>query len=217
MGRSAQLIASALVAARFLPIWLGMGALLVVAALFAPSTIGSTSWSYILPYMTILAIAALGQMLVVMQAGIDLSTAGVISLCGNVLVGVSVGSNHGLAVGIVVCVGLGALVGLVNGILVGIVRLNPLIVTLAVGEIVFAYSTKYAREHTISLQVPGSLASWAAHKPLGVSAVFWTGVAIVVGTGAVVTVALTTEREPRRGTVPPGVVSGGLHGAGFRF
>ncbi len=41
--------------------------------------------------MTILAIAALGQMLVVMQAGIDLSTAGVISLCGNVLVGVSVG------------------------------------------------------------------------------------------------------------------------------
>ena len=77
-------------------------------------------------------------MLVVMQAGIDLSTAGVISLCGNVLVGVSVGSNHGLAVGILVCVGLGALVGLVNGILVGIVRLNPLIVTLAVGQIVLA-------------------------------------------------------------------------------
>jgi len=180
MGRSAQVVASGLVAARFLPIWLAMAALLVVAALFAPSTVGNTSWSYILPYMTILAVAALGQMLVVMQAGIDLSTAGVISLCGNVLVGVSVGGHHGLAVGIVACIGLGALVGLVNGILVGIVRLNPLIVTLAVGEIVLAYSTKYAREHTISLQVPGSLASWAARKPLGVSAVFWTGVAIAV-------------------------------------
>ena len=93
MGRSAQVVASALVAARFLPIWLAMAALLVVAALFAPSTLENTSWSYILPYMTILAIAALGQMLVVMQAGIDLSTAGVISLCGNVLVGVSVGSE----------------------------------------------------------------------------------------------------------------------------
>ena len=133
MGRSAQAVASALVAARFLPIWIAMAALLVVAALFAPSTLENTSWSYILPYGTILAIAALGQMLVVMQAGIDLSTAGVISLCGNVLVGVSVGSNHGLTVGILVCLGLGALVGLVNGILVGIVRLNPLIVTLAVG------------------------------------------------------------------------------------
>jgi ribose transport system permease protein len=180
MGRSAQVVASALVAARFLPIWVAMAILLVVAALFAPSTIGNTSWSYILPYMTILAIAAVGQMLVVMQAGIDLSTAGVISLCGNVLVGVSVGSNHGLTVGILVALGLGAFVGFVNGVLVGIVRLNPLIVTLAVGEIVFAYSTKYAREHTISLQVPGSLASWAARKPLGVSAVFWTGVAIAI-------------------------------------
>ena len=127
---------------------------LVIAALFAPSTLENTSWSYILPYVTILAIAAVGQMLVVMQAGIDLSTAGVISLCGNVLVGVSVGSNHGLTVGILVALGLGALVGLVNGILVGIVRLNPLIVTLAVGQIVLAYSSKYAREHTVSLQVP---------------------------------------------------------------
>jgi hypothetical protein len=69
MGRSAQLVASALVAARFLPIWLAMAMLIVVAALFAPSTLENTSWSYILPYMTILAVAALGQMLVVMQAG----------------------------------------------------------------------------------------------------------------------------------------------------
>ena len=170
MGRSAQVLASGLVAARFLPIWLAMAALVVTAALFAPSTLENTSWSYILPYGTILAIAAVGQMLVVMQAGIDLSTAGVISLCGNVLVGVSVGSNHGLTVGILVALGLGALVGLANGILVGIVRLNPLIVTLAVGQIVLAYSSKYAREHTVSLQVPSSLSSWAADKPLGISA-----------------------------------------------
>ncbi len=180
MGRSAHVLASALPAARFLPIWLATAALIVVAALFAPSTLENTSWSYILPYMTILAIAALGQMLVVMQAGIDLSTAGVISLCGNVLVGVSVGSNHGLAVGILVCLGLGAAVGFVNGVLVGIVRLNPLIVTLAVGQIVLAYSSKYAREHTISLQIPDSLSSWAASKPLGISTVFWTGAAVAV-------------------------------------
>jgi ribose transport system permease protein len=179
-GRSAQLVAGALVGARFLPIWIAMLALIVVAALFAPSTLENTSWSYILPYMTILAIAALGQMLVVMQAGIDLSTAGVISLCGNVLVGVSVGDDRGLLVGMLVCVGLGALVGLANGVLVGIVRLNPLIVTLAVGAIALAWSSKYARDNTISLQVPESLSSWAGSKPLGITAVFWTGVGIVV-------------------------------------
>jgi ribose transport system permease protein len=210
MGRSAQVVASALVAARFLPIWLAMAALLAIAALFAPSTLENTSWSYILPYMTILAIAALGQMLVVMQAGIDLSTAGTISLCGNVLVGVSVGSNHGLLVGILVCVGLGALIGLANGVLVGIVRLNPLIVTLAVGLIVLAWSSKYAREHTISLQVPDSLSSWAARKPLGLSAVFWTGVAVTIVVALVLRYTTAGRRFQAVGANPRAAWMAGL-------
>jgi len=210
MGRSAQVLASGLVAARFLPIWLAMAALVVTAALFAPSTLENTSWSYILPYGTILAIAAVGQMLVVMQAGIDLSTAGVISLCGNVLVGVSVGSNHGLTVGILVALGLGALVGLANGILVGIVRLNPLIVTLAVGQIVLAYSSKYAREHTISLQVPSALSSWASDKPLGISAVFWTGAALTLAVALVVRYTAPGRRFQAVGANPRAARMAGL-------
>jgi ribose transport system permease protein len=210
MGRPAQVVASALVAARFLPIWLAMAALLVIAALFAPSTLDNASWSYVLPYMTILAIAALGQMLVVMQAGIDLSTAGVISLCGNVLVGVSVGDNRGLAVGMLVCIGLGALVGLANGILIGIVRLNPLIVTLAVGQIVLAWSSKYARENTISLQVPESLSSWAAEKPLGISAVFWTGAAIALAVALVLRYTTAGRRFQAVGANPRAAWMAGL-------
>ena len=121
-GRVGQLTASAVVAARFLPIWLATGALVVVAAAIAPNAIKSTSWAFVLPYMTILAIAALGQMLVIMHAGIDLSTPGVISLGGNLLVGVSAGANDQLVRGILACIGLGVLVGLVNGILVGVFR-----------------------------------------------------------------------------------------------
>src|SRR5204863_496970 len=136
------------VAGRFLPIWLATGVLFIVASIIAPRTLQNTSWAYILPYMTLLAIAALGQMLVVMHAGIDLSTPGVISFGGNLIVGVSLGQDHRLALGILACLGLGAGVGLVNGILVGIVRLNPLIVTLAVGQIVLAWSLRYSRENT---------------------------------------------------------------------
>jgi ribose transport system permease protein len=71
-------------------------------------------------------------------------------------------------------------VGLVNGILVGIVRLNPLIVTLAVGQIVFAWNLRYAREVTNSTAVPEALSSWAGEKWLGTSSVFWTGAALTV-------------------------------------
>jgi ribose transport system permease protein len=130
--------------------------------------------------MTVLAVAALGQMLVVMHAGIDLSTPGVISFAGNLIVGVSLGQNDRLALGILACIGLGVGVGLVNGIFVGILRLNPLIVTLAVGQIVFAWSLRYSREVTNSSQVPEALSSWAAQKPLGISAVFWMGAGITL-------------------------------------
>ncbi len=177
-ARGRVFVASAIVAARFVPIWLATALLVIVAAIVAPETLQHTSWAYVLPYMTILAVAALGQMLVVMQAGIDLSTPGVISFGGALIVGV--GSGHGLALGVLACVGLGVAVGLVNGILVGIVRLNPLIVTLAVGQIVFAWNLRYSREITNSSQVPEALSSWAAEKPLGVSVVFWTGAAITI-------------------------------------
>jgi ribose transport system permease protein len=179
-ARGRTFVASAAVSARFLPVWLAFGALVIVAAIIAPRAIQNTSWAYVLPYMTILAIAALGQMLVIMHAGIDLSTPGVISLGGNLIVGVSLGQDHRLALGILACLGLGAGVGFVNGILVGVLRLNPLIVTLAVGQIVAAYSLRYARENTNSLAVPQALTSWAGEKPIGISSVFWMGAGITI-------------------------------------
>jgi ribose transport system permease protein len=187
-------VASAVVGARFLPVWLATAALAIAAAIFAPDALQHASWAYVLPYMTILAVAALGQMLVIMHAGIDLSTPGVISFGGNLIVGVSVGSNHRLALGLLACIGLGALVGLANGIFVGILRLNPLIVTLAVGQIVFAWNLRYSREVTNSPEVPHALSSWAAEKPLGISVVFWTGAALTL----VVALALRYTAGGRR-------------------
>jgi ribose transport system permease protein len=179
-SRSATFVATAVVAARFLPVWIATGALAIVAAIIAPEALQSTSWAFVLPYMTILALAALGQMLVVMHAGIDLSTPGVMFLGANLIVGVGAGSNNRLAVAILACVALGAGVGLANGVLVGVFKLNPLIVTLAVGQIVLAWGVKYSRGVVEGANVPHGLSSWAAQKPLGISSVFWTGAAITV-------------------------------------
>jgi ribose transport system permease protein len=209
--RHAPFVASAVVAARFLPVWLATAALALVAAIIAPDALQHTSWAYVLPYMTILAVAALGQMLVIMQAGIDLSTPGVISFGGNLIVGVSVGANDRLALGILACIGLGAAVGLVNGVLVGIVRLNPLIVTLAVGLIVSAWSLRYSREVTNSSQVPGALSSWAAEKPLGISAVFWTGAAITIVVALVLRYTVAGRRFQAVGANPRAAWMAGLH------
>jgi ribose transport system permease protein len=207
-----RLAASAVIAARFLPVWLATGALIVVAAFAAPNALGHTSWSYVLPNATVLAIASIGQMLVVMHAGIDLSTPGVMAAAGNLIAGVGAGANHNLPVAILTALAVGAGVGLVNGVLVGVLRLNPLIVTLAVGQIVLAWSSKYSRDVvTNQPNVPNNLASFARDKPLGISAVFWTGLAITIVVALVVRYTVAGRRFQAVGANPRAAWMAGLH------
>ncbi|HZT16043.1 MAG TPA: ABC transporter permease [Gaiellaceae bacterium] len=211
MGFSGHAAASnAALAARFAPVWLATAALTIVAAIVAPATLQSTSWSFVLPEATVLAIAAVGQMLVVMHGGIDLSTPAVISLGGNLIAGL--GSSHGLAVAIVAAVAVGVGIGLTNGVLVGLLRLNPLIVTLAVGQIVLAWSSKYSRDVvTAQPLVPSSLASWVTRKPLGVSNVFWTGVVLTVAVALVLRYLPVGRRFQAVGANPKAAWIAGLH------
>jgi ribose transport system permease protein len=205
------LAANVAFAARFLPVWFATAALAVVASIVAPDALGNTSWSFVLPDMTVLAVASLGQMLVIMHGGIDLSTPGVISLGGNLIAGIGAGSDHRLAPAILACLGVGMLVGLTNGVLVGLVRLNPLIVTLAVGQIVLAYSSKYSRDAvTNNPNVPEALSSWAAHKPLGISIVFWTGAAITLAIALVIRYTVPGRRFQAVGANPSAAWIAGL-------
>ncbi|HZD87489.1 MAG TPA: ABC transporter permease [Gaiellaceae bacterium] len=212
MGASrATLAASAAVAARFLPVWIATAALAVVASVVAPDALGSTAWSYVLPQTAVLAIAALGQMLVIMHGGIDLSTPGVISVGGNLIAGIGAGSDHRLLYAIPACLGVGMLVGLANGVLVGLLRLNPLIVTLAVGQIVLAWSSKYSRDVvTTQPNVPEGLSSWATGKPIGVSTVFWTGAAITLAVALVLRYTPTGRRFQAVGANPRAAWISGL-------
>jgi ribose transport system permease protein len=210
-GRYAPFVASAIVAARFLPIWLATAALVLVAGVIAPEALQSASWAFVLPYMTILAVAALGQMLVIMQAGIDLSTPAVMFLGANLIVGVGAGSDERLVLALLACLGLGALVGAANGVLVGIARLNPLIVTLAVGAITLAWGLRYSRDVSAGANVPEALSSWAAEKPLGISAVFWTGVAITIAVALVLRYTAAGRRFQAVGANPRAAWMAGVH------
>jgi ribose transport system permease protein len=179
--RLGALLSSLLIGSGFVPVWIATGVLVVVALIIAPETLSSDSLSSgVLPFTAFLAVAALGQMLVIMTGGIDLSIPGVIVLVANVVVGVGAGQSDKLALAIVVCLALSALVGLVNGVLIGVAGLNPLIVTLAVGQIVTGITIGYARTIANESEVPGALSSWITRPFLGVSSLFWVGVAITI-------------------------------------
>jgi ribose transport system permease protein len=210
-GRFAPLLAGALVASRFAPVWIATGALMAVAAIIAPDALQSASWGFVLPYMTILAVAALGQMLVIMHAGIDLSIPGVMFLGGNLVVGVGAGSDGRLALAVLACIGVGALVGLWNGFFVGILRLNPLIVTLAVGQIVLAFGLRYSRGIANESNVPPALSSWAADKPLGISWVFWVGAILTIFIALALRYTAAGRRFQAVGANPRAAWMAGVH------
>jgi ribose transport system permease protein len=84
-----------------------------------------------------LATASMGQTLVVLTGGIDLSIGPMVSLTNSIASAVTDKEKpqSSMAIAAAAALGAGALGGLINGILVAYGRLQPIIVTLATGSI----------------------------------------------------------------------------------
>jgi ribose transport system permease protein len=165
-----------------------------VAAIWAPETLGKVPLRGMAPFAAVLGIAALGQMLVVMTGGIDLSVPGTMSLAAVIMIGVGAGSDANIGTAIGTALAFAAIVGLVNGILIGGLKLNPLIVTLAVGLIVIGLVNRYGRTFPVQNPVPEGWSDWVATRVVGVSAVFWIGLGLTI----VVSVVLRYTAVGRR-------------------
>jgi len=168
------------VASRYMPVYLALVLLVVVASIWVPETLGTVALSAIAPFAALLAIAALGQMLVIMTGGIDLSTPGTITLAAMIMAGVGQQSDGRIGIAILTALGVSALIGLVNGILIGGIKLNALIVTLATGQVVVGIVSRYVRTFPVQSEVPRALSDWTATRILGVSPIFWIGVAVTL-------------------------------------
>ncbi|MET0910350.1 MAG: ABC transporter permease, partial [Ilumatobacteraceae bacterium] len=189
------LTSSLLFSSRFVTIWLATGILLIVCQIVAPSTLSSTSFSSLLPLGSVVALAALGQMLVVMVGGIDLSMAAAISLLANVLVGVSKGQDDRLAYAAFIVLVCAVVIGVVNGLLVALIDLNPIIVTLSTGLILLGITDEYRVGIANNASVPETLSDFAlVDKFLGVSRLFWLVLVLMLA----VSVALRSTAAGRR-------------------
>jgi ribose transport system permease protein len=173
-------VTSFVVASRYMPVYVAIALLVLVAAIWAPATLRGPGLRAIAPFGTFLAITALGQMLVIMTGGIDLSVPGTFTLAAVVTVGVGHASDDRTWTAIGIAIVLAAVVGLVNGILIGGLGLNALIVTLAVGQIVTGLADRYYTSVAIQTPVPEGLSAWTSARFLGVTRTFWIGVAVTL-------------------------------------
>lgn len=164
--------------------------LIVGGGIAAPSTVSVSALQLMLPFFAILAVASIGQHLVIQQRGLDLSVAGIMSFSA-VIVSALPGSQAGIAetlayVALALAMGLG--VGAVNGVLVALLRVNSLVTTIGMNSLMLGI-TMYVTSG-FSQQAPPPLNRFGVSKFLEVPLTLY--VLIVIAAVAIFLLEKTT-------------------------
>jgi fructose transport system permease protein len=156
-------------------------ALIVACVFFATRSdrfLTGENFSLILQQVMVVGVIAIGQTLIILTAGVDLSCGTVMALGGIVMTKLAV--EHGLPVPVAIGAGLAVttLLGAVNGLLVSAIRLPPFIVTLGTLNIAFAITQLYSQAQTVT-ELPASMTALGGTFRVGGTAVVY-GVVVML-------------------------------------
>ncbi len=124
-------------------VWLAVIGLYVVSGLISPAMFQWSQVLNILQVASFLGVIALGQTIVVLTGGIDLSQAGVVTLTNIVATSLMLGQNDQIAYAVMVCIAISLIAGFVNGAITAIIGITPLIATLGSNSILFGAALIY--------------------------------------------------------------------------
>ena len=164
--------------------------LVLIGGIAAPSTVSTAAILSTLPYFAILAVASIGQHLVIQQRGLDLSTAGIMSFCEVVVTKLPDGSSD---VGVVIffifaSLAIGAGIGAITGLIVTFLQVPPLVTTIGINAILFGLT--YFVSTGASVQSPPIMVSFFVGTFLHVPVLVW--VLLLVAGATVFVLTFTT-------------------------
>jgi ribose transport system permease protein len=113
-------------------------ALFAASAIFAPTSVTRGPLLGMLPFAAVLGIVALGQTLVIQQGGIDLSVPGSVSLVVVICTHQAAGDDGKLFKAVVMALVAVIFAGLLNGALIGLLDLNPIVATLGTNSLLYS-------------------------------------------------------------------------------
>lgn len=150
-------------------------ALLLACVFFATQSerfLTSQNFALILQQVMVVGVIAIGQTLIILTAGIDLSCGMIMALGGIVMT--KAAADYGLSAPVAIACGIGVttLFGLINGLLVTKVKLPPFIVTLGTLNIAFAITQLYSNSQTIT-DIPDGMLWLGNTFRIGDTAIVW--------------------------------------------
>ena len=124
----------------------GLGIMILIFSFLSPLAFPTVSnFTNVLNQASLAMIIAGGLTMAVIVGELDLSVGFVASMAGVLVTGLIIQTGLPIIVAIVVVIAVGALIGIVNGLIVTKARVNSVIATLGIGTIVvglnFAYSS----------------------------------------------------------------------------
>lgn len=162
-------------------VYWALALLLIISAIISPSIYSAQSIFLNLRQASQLGIVAIGQTLVMLVGGLDLSVTGVIVLTSVIIADVSNGQDSMIAIATLIALAIGAIIGLINGLLITKRNVPPFVATL--GTLVLIRGAQLAYTKGIpSGQVPSGLGLLGA--PVGVmpvSFLLWVLLSVLLG------------------------------------
>ena len=160
----------------------GLGLVLLLAAVTTPGFFSGDVLRLVLFQAGLIGVTAVGQTLVLLVAGIDLSIGAVVGLTTVIVASHTLGDDARLGSGILLALAAGLAVGVVNGLLVVRRQVPAFVATFATFVLVQGAITAWTRGAP-SGNIPEALSPLGAGRLLGVPAPAWVfiGVALVAG------------------------------------
>ncbi len=162
---------------------------LLLACLFFTTQSGqflqASNFSLIIQQVMVIGTLAIGQTLIILTAGIDLSCGTVMALGSIVMTKLAVGSGVPPALAILIGIAVCALIGFLNGGLVVSLSLPPFIVTLGTFSIALALTHIYSKDETVSslpsvmtklgetFKIGGTAVTYGSLVALGLFGITW--------------------------------------------
>ena len=185
---------------QFTPIWWATVLLFALSPAIAPGSLAGSALLSMLPFAAILAIAAIGQTLVIQQAGLDLSVPGMICLSAVIVTKYPNGDNGKLLVGILIVLGASVAVGLLNGLAVGLLGITPLVATLGMNAVLLGFVQ--SESGGFPTGATDNLNQFALEKTGGIPNTLWLAVGGLIVTTVILRKALIGRRFEAVGANP---------------
>jgi ribose/xylose/arabinose/galactoside ABC-type transport system permease subunit len=162
-------------------IWIAVILLYLVSGLISPGMFQISQALNILQIAAFLGIVAIGQTLALLAGGIDLSVAAVVTMSNIVATSVMVGRADTLVPGLAICLLLAGAVGFINGLLITLGHVTPLVATLGMNSILFGAALVYTGGAPHGSISPEFAVCGQGHIfGLPVSTVFWLAIGLVM-------------------------------------